>query len=188
VVHFLRRHLLNRKISKIYAQEDDIVYGKVGCSASQFEKSLTGKTVVDVKQQGKYFWIEMSSPPHPLMHLGMTGWIEFSNDDSGHYKAKKKDAEWPPKFCKFRLEMEGKPECQVAFVDARRLARIRLVDVPASEMRKTTPLKENGPDPIVDKDIFTRDWLREKLKARKVPVKAFLLNQTNISGIGSWVA
>jgi len=84
--------------------------------------------------------------------------------------------------------MEGKPDCEVAFVDARRLARIRLVNVAAEEMRKTTPLKENGPDPVVDQDRFTKDWLKEKLQKKRVPVKAFLLNQANISGIGNWVA
>jgi hypothetical protein len=28
---------------------------------------LTGKKIVDARQQGKYFWMEMDSPPHPLM-------------------------------------------------------------------------------------------------------------------------
>ena len=38
------------------AQHDENVYGKVGTSAAEFEKALTGKKVVDVGQQGKYFW------------------------------------------------------------------------------------------------------------------------------------
>jgi formamidopyrimidine-DNA glycosylase len=72
-------------------------------------------------------------------------------------------------------------------VDPRRLGRIRLVDVAAEEMRKTTPLKENGPDPVIDKDILTVEWLSTKLRSKKVPVKALLLDQANISGIGNWV-
>jgi ribosomal protein S13 len=54
-------------------------------------------------------------------------------------------------------------------------------------MRNTTPLKENGPDPVIDKDILTVDWLAKKLRSKKVPVKALLLDQANISGIGNWV-
>lgn len=188
VVHFLRKHLLNRKISKVFAEDDTIVYGKVGTSAEEVKKSLTGKTVVGVKQQGKYFWMELSKPPHLLMHLGMTGYIHFSNENTEHYRKRERVEEWPPRFCKFRLVMDGKPDCEAAFADGRRLARIRLVDVAAEEMRKTSPLKENGPDPMVDRDIFTKEWLREKMSSRRVPVKAFLLNQTNISGIGNWVA
>ncbi|KAF2668102.1 hypothetical protein BT63DRAFT_457403 [Microthyrium microscopicum] len=188
LVHFLRRHVINRKIVKIHTQEDTIVYGKVGCSASQFQSSLVNKTVVDVKQQGKYFWLVMGSPPHPLMHLGMTGWIVFSNDDTAYYRPKTEETVWPPKFWKFRLVMEGKPECEVAFVDPRRLGRIRLVDVAADKMRLTAPLSENGPDPVVDKDVFTKEWFREKIKSKRVPIKALLLDQHNISGIGNWVA
>jgi formamidopyrimidine-DNA glycosylase len=123
------------------------------------------------------------------MHFGMTGWMKFSNDESGYYKPAKDDAQWPPpRFMKFLLEMQGEPDCQVAFVDARRLGRIRLIDVEADMMRQTSPLKDNGPDPVIDKDILTRDWLRAKMKSKRVPVKALLLDQANISGVGNWVA
>jgi formamidopyrimidine-DNA glycosylase len=170
-----------------------IVYGKVGTSASAVSAALTGKKILAARQQGKYFWLELASPPHPLMHFGMAGWMNFSNDSTAYYRPKKPaEAEWPPRFWKFVLQMdkvEGDDEepIEVAFVDARRLARIRLVDVPAEQMRKTTPLKENGPDPVIDKDILTVDWLAKKLRSKKVPVKALLLDQANISGIGNWV-
>jgi formamidopyrimidine-DNA glycosylase len=126
------------------------------------------------------------------MHFGMTGWIKFSNDDTAHYRpnssAKPDAADWPPRFLKFLLHLEGEPPCEVAFVDARRLGRVRLVDAPADDMRKTSPLKDNGPDPVIDKDILTRAWLRTLMKRKKVPVKALLLDQANISGVGNWVA
>jgi len=130
----------------------------------------------------------MDSPPHPLMHFGMSGWMKFSNDETSYYRPAKQEAEeWPPRFWKFILELDGSPDCQVAFVDARRLGRIRLVDVDKEMMRKTTPLKENGPDPVIDKDILTVDWLTRKLRSKRVPVKALLLDSANISGIGNWV-
>jgi formamidopyrimidine-DNA glycosylase len=189
IVHFLKKHLTNRTIASIKAETDDIVYGKVGCSATAFQTALTGKTVLDARQQGKYFWLVMSSPPHPLMHLGMTGWIKFSNDDSAYYKpAKEESTAWPPRFLKFELTMEGDPSCKVAFVDPRRLGRIRLIDVDGDGIRGVSPLKENGPDPVVDKEILTKEWLGKKLGSKKVPVKALLLDQGNISGVGNWVA
>ncbi|TKA75208.1 hypothetical protein B0A49_02406 [Cryomyces minteri] len=191
IVHYLRKHLVNRTIAAVQVQEDDIIYGKVGTSAEAFKAAITGKKVLGARQQGKYFWLEMSSPPHPLMHFGMTGWMKFSNDDSAYYKPTKADEDtWPPKYWKFVLETEGKggEKCEAAFVDSRRLARIRLVDVPAEEMRKTTPLKENGPDPVIDKDVLTLEWLSDKMKSKRVPVKALLLDQANISGVGNWVA
>jgi DNA-formamidopyrimidine glycosylase len=193
-VHYLKKHVVGKTISAVKTQEDEIIYGKVGTSASAFQKAMPGKTILDAKQQGKYFWLEMSSPPHPLMHFGMSGWMKFSNDSTAYYRStgKPEDSTWPPKFWKFILQMEkggdeAEEGCEVAFVDARRLGRIRLVDAPAEDMRKTSPLKENGPDPVIDKEILTEEWLRKKLRSKKVPVKALLLDQANISGVGNWV-
>jgi formamidopyrimidine-DNA glycosylase len=70
IVHYLKKHAVGRTVSSVVAENDDIVYGKVGCSASAFRKSMTGKKILDARQQGKYFWLVMDSPPHPLMHFG----------------------------------------------------------------------------------------------------------------------
>jgi formamidopyrimidine-DNA glycosylase len=188
-VHYLKKHLVGRTIASVRAEEDHLLFDKVGTSASAFKTAMTGKKVLDARQQGKYFWLIMESKPHPLLHLGMTGWIKFSNDDtSAYYKPKVEETDWPPRFSKFVLDLQGNPKCEVAFVDPRRLGRCRLIDVEADEMRKTSPLKENGPDPVIDKDIFTVEWLTQLLRRKKVPVKVLLLDQANISGIGNWVA
>lgn len=152
----------------------------------------------NVGQQGKYFYVTFDSPPHAVLHLGMTGWIKFNTEETGYYKqAKKKEdeQEWPPKYMKFLLKCESekvngesREPVEVAFIDARRLARIRLVDCDAARIRDNSPLKENGPDPVIDKDVVTVDWLAALLRKKKVPVKALLLDQGNISGIGNWVA
>jgi len=70
----------------------------------------------------------------------MTGWVRVRGSRSHYYSAKDED-EWPPRFVKFILKiaepksrpsLEGSliPEIwgtEVAFVDARRLGRIRLI-------------------------------------------------------------
>ena len=40
---------------------------------------------------------------------------------------------------------------------------------------------------VVDRAIVTEEWLVNMCKGRKVPIKALLLDQANISGIGNWV-
>ncbi|KAI9932950.1 hypothetical protein ASPWEDRAFT_100210 [Aspergillus wentii DTO 134E9] len=188
IVHFIRQHLVGKTLSKVSTQHDDIVYGKAGTSASEFEKAMQGKKIVGSGQQGKYFWITMSSPPHAVMHFGMSGWLKIRDADTYYYRSDKpEDKAWPPKYWKFMLETDEDPKTEAAFVDARRLARVRLVDCPADEIRKFTPLKENGPDPVADKDIVTEKWLGDKLRSKKVPIKALLLDQANISGIGNWM-
>lgn len=191
-VHYIRKLLVGKTLAKVTATEDANVYGKVGTSAAEFQKQMTGKKVVDAGQQGKYFWIIMSSSPHPVMHFGMSGWLKFKSEQTYYYRPKEgeKEESWPPKFMKFVLETEpenGEESIEAAFVDMRRFGRIRLVDCPADKIREHTPLVENGPDPVIDKDVVTVEWLKEKCKAKKVPIKAMLLDQANISGIGNWV-
>lgn len=182
IVHFLRKHVVGKTVSKVQAQHDESVFGKAGTSAAEFQKALTGKKIVGTGQQGKYFWMTMSSPPHPLMHFGMAGWLKLKDFET-HF-SQKDDGQWPPKYWKFILETDG---TEVAFVDFRRFARVKLVDCPGDEIRKNSPLKENGPDPVIDKDLVTVEWLKGKLRSKKVPVKALLLDQANISGIGNWI-
>lgn len=194
-MHYLRRHLVTRTITSCQGFTDDIVYGKVGCSAEAFSNAFTGRKVMSAGQQGKYFYVTLDKAPHSIMHLGMTGWVKFSTEETGYYRqAVKKDGErdeWPPKYMKWliKCDAEGDKEAlEVAFVDPRRLARIRLVDCDAEKIRTVTPLKENGPDPVIDKDLVSVEWLTELMRRKKVPVKALLLDQANLSGVGNWVA
>ncbi|KAL9607377.1 MAG: hypothetical protein Q9167_007709 [Letrouitia subvulpina] len=188
VVEYIRKHLVGKTLAVVKAQHDENVFGKVGTSAAEVEKALTGKKVVDAKQQGKYFWIVMASPPHPLFHFGMAGWWKIRNEETAYYKPTKPEKSvWPPKYWKIQLETAEDPKSEHAFVDFRRFGRVRLVDCAGDDMRKVSPLKENGPDPVIDKDILTEEWLVEKLQSKKIPVKALLLDQANISGIGNWV-
>ena len=131
----------------------------------------------------------MSSPPHPLMHFGMAGWLKIRDEETAYYKPAKpeKSPEWPPKYWKFAIDTAEEPKCEAAFVDLRRFGRIRLIDCAADQIRSVSPLVENGPDPVIDKEIVTEEWLAEKLGSKRVPVKALLLDQANISGIGNWV-
>ncbi|KAJ4293741.1 hypothetical protein N0V88_005249 [Collariella sp. IMI 366227] len=125
------------------------------------------------------------------MHFGMTGWIHIKGDRTAYtnYYKKMKPEEmdaWPPKYWKFQLRTEN-PAVEIAFTDPRRFGRVRLVDCPGDKIRQYSPLVENGPDPVVDTDVFTEEYLRKKMHLRHVPIKALILDQTVISGIGNWV-
>ena len=127
----------------------------------------------------------MDSPPHPVLHFGMTGWVDIKNDPSAHYRQTTVETEWPPKYLKFSLAVE-EDDNEFAFVDKRRLGRVRLVDVDAKDIRTTEPIASNGPDPVQEQ--IEESWLFSILSKKKLPVKAFLLDQAILSGIGNWVA
>lgn len=212
IVHFLRANLRNQTLTSVtYPKEDPIIFQtpKTGLTIESFAAQLEGRTVVDAQQQGKYFWLVMDKPPHPLMHFGMTGWIRFRGtkgagvdyrrmqDDSARAELNSadvdaaklgvvaQDEEWPPRFWKFNFVTAS---TEASFIDARRLGRVRLIDCPASEIRTVSPLKENGPDPIADPERFTPAFLAELTSRRRVPIKSLLLDQAAISGIGNWLA
>jgi len=71
---------------------------------------------------------------------------------------------------------------ELAFLDVRRLGRIRLCAEPLNE----PPISELGFDPILSMpnlEDFTPQVLR-----RKAPIKAVLLDQSFSGGVGNWVA
>ena len=132
----------------------------------------------------------MNSPPHILCHFGMAGWFYIRGTPTAYFKPKaysknNDDEEWPPKYWKFALKTSD--DTEAAFVDFRRFGRVRLLDCPAGDIRNVSPLKENGPDPVVDKDVVSEEWLKDLCGKRRAPIKALLLDQANISGIGNWV-
>ena len=133
----------------------------------------------------------MSSPPHPLMHLGMTGWIYLRHTPTAYFRKASVEtyplADWPPRSWRFTLTTDGATPTELAFVDMRRFARVRLIDCPVAEIRAAAPLNANGPDPVVDRALVTEAWLRDALEGRKVPIKALLLDQAVLSGVGNWV-
>ncbi|KAL2132096.1 hypothetical protein VTI74DRAFT_4219 [Chaetomium olivicolor] len=191
IVQYLRQHLVGKTIKSAQAIEDSNVFGKVGTTGTEVAAALIGKKVVSAGTQGKYFWLVLDKPPHPVMHFGMTGWIHIKGERtaySNYYKKMKEEdvVAWPPKYWKFHLKTED-PAVEVAFTDPRRFGRVRLVDCPGESIRKFSPLVENGPDPVVDTDVFTEEYLREKMHSRHVPIKALILDQSVISGIGNWV-
>lgn len=189
-VHFIRKYLVGKTFEKVTAINDNCVFEKVGTNHTEIMKHLTGKKVVDAGQQGKYFWMIMSSPPHPVMHFGMSGWLKFKSEHSFYYTKKHdKEEAWPPGFWKILFETDGKGDekIEAAYCDSRRFGRVRLVDCPGEDIRQYTPLVENGPDPVQDKDLVTFEWLKALCNRKKVPIKAMLLDQANISGIGNWV-
>lgn len=47
---------MGRTLAIVKAQHDENVFGKVGTSAAEIEKAITGKKIVGAGQQGKYFW------------------------------------------------------------------------------------------------------------------------------------
>jgi formamidopyrimidine-DNA glycosylase len=131
------------------------------------EDALRGRVIEEVGRRGKYLILSLEDDVHLVMHLRMTGNLLIANDDDepAHLRVD------------IRLD-DGK---RLLFVDVRRfgtgdvlLGGDALADYFGSRL---------GVEPL--SADFTADALRALARGRKQPVKAFLLNQERIAGVGN---
>ncbi|KAJ6626922.1 AtMMH-1 [Mycena sp. CBHHK59/15] len=177
---------VGKVIEKVETVEDTIVFS--GTTHSDFAKELTGRTVENAGRYGKIFYVNLSGKGKiPVLHFGMTGMLQVRGELATYYKETPKSAstDWPPRFVKFILHLAdpktgGKTE--LAFLDARRLGRIRLCDSPLTE----PPISELGFDPILT--MPSLDDFKSLVLKRSCPIKALLLDQSFSAGVGNWVA
>ncbi len=165
-------HCAGRTITKVHAPADTILFE--GTTARKFAAALKGKTIEACHRKGKQMWWTLSregneAGPHPLWHFGMTGRFEAYRETKDR-----------PRFLKVELLLDD--GTRFGFRDARRFGRIRLLDDPLSQ----PPLCNLGPDPLLEPP--TLNWFREQLGKRKAPVKAVLLDQGFLAGVGNWIA
>jgi len=160
-------HLVGLRVERVRTVNDRIVY--CGVTPRRFATRLRGALVQAAHRRGKYIWLELDRPPHPVFHFGMTG--------SFHTY---RDAEARPRFWKVELTMED--GICLAMPNPRRLGRIRLLQNPQLE----PPLAKLGFDPLLD--LPSLRVFRDKLEARKAPIKALLLDQSFAAGVGNWIA
>jgi len=127
---------------------------------------LPGREVITVGRRGKYLIIGLDSGESLIIHLRMTGQLEVALLDGaaladGHVRA------W------FDLA-DGHA---LVFTDARKFGRIWLVKDAATVVGKL------GPEPL--DWTFTAEQLGMLLAGRRTAMKALLLDQTVIAGLGN---
>ncbi|KAL5729643.1 Formamidopyrimidine-DNA glycosylase [Ranunculus cassubicifolius] len=176
----IQEHCIGKKIiSAIIADDSKVIDG---VTPSEFQSSLLGKTLVAAHRKGKNMWIQLDSPPFPSFQFGMAGAVYIKGVAVTNYKRSQvNDAdEWPSKYSKFFVQLEDGLE--LSFTDKRRFAKVRLLKNPAC----CPPVSELGPDALLEP--MTIDEFVKSLSKKKLSIKALLLDQNYISGIGNWIA
>ncbi|XP_038984109.1 formamidopyrimidine-DNA glycosylase isoform X4 [Phoenix dactylifera] len=176
----IEEHCLGKKITRCSAAEDPKVID--GVSPSDFESSLVGKTILAALRKGKNLWLRLDSPPFPTFQFGMTGAIYIKGVAVTKYKrsAVSSTDEWPSKYSKVFIELDDGLE--LSFTDKRRFAKVRLLEDPES----VPPISELGPDAL--NELMQVNEFVDSLSKKKIAIKALLLDQSYISGIGNWIA
>ncbi|MEO1235504.1 MAG: DNA-formamidopyrimidine glycosylase family protein [Planctomycetota bacterium] len=158
-----------REVVSVWAKPDEDIVIE-GITPSGLEEAVAGRKVEACHRVGKQMWWAMSGDgPQPLWHFGMNGRFRTYGPDDER-----------PRFCKVELMLDD--DRRFAFCDSRRFGRIRLADDPPNE----PPLSELGPDALAE--LPGSRWWYDALAKRNTPIKALLLNQSFLAGIGNWIA
>ena len=185
----LEEHVLSKKVSRVEVIKDDtkVIQVQGGRSPKDLPRLLEGKVLKEVKRKGKYLWLNFGKSCWVLAHFGMTGSFVVRGVQAPSYKSFKVDEEtWPPRFWKvvlaFSEKKKDQKDVELAFLDARRFGKFVFSE---SDPEKSPPISELGPDAFLEPPSV--EELHEMLLKRKRAIKAVLLDQSFLSGIGNWV-
>jgi formamidopyrimidine-DNA glycosylase len=127
---------------------------------------LAGRTVTALGRAGKYLVWELSDGAALLMHLRMTGSLLY-------------DPPADPPHTRVRFDLSDGH--RLRYIDPRRFGTGHLVATAAA--RAVYLDARLGPEPLTPE--FTVDYLRTAARGRTAPVKAFVLDQRRIAGVGN---
>ena len=127
---------------------------------------LTGRTVTRLDRRGKYLLIGLEDRSGIVVHLRMTGALTVVDRD-----------EPPLRFEQLRMLLDDGQDLR--FTDQRKFGRVTYR--PASDPR---PLEAKlGPEPLSSR--FTADHFAGALTGRTAPIKALILDQRIVAGVGN---
>ena len=118
---------------------------------------LTGTVFEGARRRGKYLLLDFSGGRELSAHLGMSGRLFIAPAAEASHKHER-----------FRMDFGA---VSLRFVDPRRFGRVGC------------PLPDFGPEPL--SDGFDAPCLARAFKGRRAPVKALLLDQAVVAGVGN---
>ena len=131
-----------------------------------FSFRLAGQRIVDIGRRGKYILFTLASGDTLIVHLRMTGKLMVASPGSPDLDA--------PHVRAILYLTDGDA---LVFNDARKFGRIWLVSDLDSVVGKL------GPEPLAWD--FTPEVLASRLRHRRTSLKALLLDQTVVAGVGN---
>ena len=147
------------------------------------QKFMLGAKITDVKRRAKVLLIELSSNYTLVIHLKMTGQLVFLGSDVKFGAGHPNDSlisDLPDKSTRVTLKFED--GSTLYFNDQRKFGWVRLMPTP--EVMNLDFFKKVGPEPL--SGDFNGRRLYERLMRRKnTSIKAALLDQTIVAGIGN---
>jgi len=132
-------------------------------------RRLVGTRILGFRRRAKTMLMDLNGGDTVLWHLGMSGRVLLEPRDA---------PEAETLHAHFRLEVEG---WRAEFVDPRRFGSLDLW--PTGELDSHPRLAGLGPEPLSNE--FSEATLSAALAGRHTPIKAALLDQRTVAGLGN---
>jgi formamidopyrimidine-DNA glycosylase len=148
------------------------------------ERFVHGATVEQVRRRAKVLIIDLSSAYSLVIHLKMTGQLVFRGPGGERFGAGHPNhslvGELPDKST--RVSISFSDGSTLYFNDQRKFGWMRLLPTP--EVEQLDFFKKVGPEPLAD-DFTAADFRKRLLARPRSGIKAVLLDQTVVAGIGN---
>ncbi|WBU60352.1 bifunctional DNA-formamidopyrimidine glycosylase/DNA-(apurinic or apyrimidinic site) lyase [Paracoccus albus] len=162
-------HLEGQRIAKLTLNRDGLRW-KFPVDLVQV---ATGATVTGLRRRSKYVLLDLDRDASILIHLGMSGRMLIEGQGVGDFH---RDPSILPRHD--HVVIETGSGTRITMNDARRFGMVDLIRDDASPM-----LDGLGPEPLGDE--FDGARLAAAFAGRKAPVKALLLDQRVVAGLGN---
>ena len=152
-------------------------------SKQDVDEFLVGAKVSQVKRRAKVLLIELSSQYSLVIHLKMTGQLVYRSSSFNFGAGHPSDSLLgllPDKSTRIIIKFTN--NSQLFFNDQRKFGWMRLM--PTSEIVNLDFFKKVGPEPLAS-DFNWQVLKRRLLKRPRSSIKAVILDQTVIAGIGN---
>jgi formamidopyrimidine-DNA glycosylase len=144
-----------------------------------FARRLKGQSVRALVRRGKYLLGELSSGDTLVMHLGMSGWFRVETTEPSATRRRNRETDLDNRHDHVVFTMSS--GMTVTFNDPRRFGIMDLVT--ADRLARHASLGRLGPEPL--SRAFDNRALAERLAKRRISLKAALLDQHVVAGIGN---
>jgi formamidopyrimidine-DNA glycosylase len=160
--------LVGRRIVRLVQRRRDL---RVPLPA-KFAQRVEGRTVLAIDRRAKYLLLRLDDGNTLIAHLGMSGRMTLHDAESAaEHPFERHD----------HVVFDTDQGWQVRFNDARRFGLMLLAADEAVPKHKL--FRGLGPEPL--DETFDGAALASRLKGRKTPIKAALLDQKTLVGVGN---
>lgn len=183
VRHSLVPYLPGRRVEKVTVRDSTVLRGQ---NPDFFRRQLEGRCIHRLKRHGKLMYFPLDGGSL-VVHLGMTGQLTIRLPDRAdtpfqrhHKTGLERTLQHPPdKHTHISLLLEDGAELH--YRDVRKFGRVFHIE--ETEAEQVVARFQLGVDPL--NDDFSESYLASGLKHRKTCIKAALLDQRFLAGLGN---